>query len=189
MPICLSRSRISTAPVYVRSTSLDAAEDNAPQHRCTQQLGPSCGEGAAGLWLSGCVHRLLFPKKGSDLVLEFCLCVEAGEEGADAELELVVGGDPGQQGGQVDGMGELARREGGGARRCTCPSRRGVPRWALRPDQGPAAAADARRRLRVLVVHERAGGPKVTAPEVIAATGRSRRRAYELLRDAGTEQG
>jgi hypothetical protein len=30
--------------------------------------------------------------------------------------------------------------------------------------------------------------PRVTAAEVIAATGRSRRRAYELLRDARTEQ-
>jgi hypothetical protein len=34
--------------------------------------------------------------------------VEAGQEGADAELELVVGGDPGQLGGQLDGVGELA---------------------------------------------------------------------------------
>jgi predicted house-cleaning noncanonical NTP pyrophosphatase (MazG superfamily) len=54
--------------------------------------------------------------------------------------------------------------------------------------QGQAAAPDARRRVRVLVARERAGGPKVTAAEVIAATGRSRRRAYELLRDARTEQ-
>jgi hypothetical protein len=32
-------------------------------------------------------------------------------------------------------------------------------------------------------------GPFVTAAEVVAVTGRSRRRAYELLRDARTEQG
>jgi hypothetical protein len=32
-------------------------------------------------------------------------------------------------------------------------------------------------------------GPKVIAAEVIAVTGRSRRRAYEQLRDARTEQG
>jgi hypothetical protein len=38
---------------------------------------------------------------------------------------------------------------------------------------------------------ERAGGPAVTAAEVIAVTGRSRsrRRAYELLRDARAEEG
>src|SRR5215216_5160075 len=41
------------------------------------------------------------------------LGVEAGQEGADAELELVVGGDAGQQRGQLDVVGELARREGG----------------------------------------------------------------------------
>jgi hypothetical protein len=35
------------------------------------------------------------------------LGLEAGQEGADAELELVVGGDPGQLRGQLDGMGEL----------------------------------------------------------------------------------
>jgi hypothetical protein len=35
------------------------------------------------------------------------LGLEAGEEGADAELELVVGGDQGQQRGQLDGVGEL----------------------------------------------------------------------------------
>jgi hypothetical protein len=52
-----------------------------------------------------------------------------------------------------------------------------------------AAVPDARSRVRALVARERAGGPKVTAAEVIAATGRSRRRAYELLRDARTEQG
>jgi hypothetical protein len=52
-------------------------------------------------------------------------------------------------------------------------------------DQDPA---DARSQVRALVARERAGGPKVTAAEVIAATGRSRRRAYELLRDARTEQ-
>jgi hypothetical protein len=54
-------------------------------------------------------------------------------------------------------------------------------------DQDPAAAPDARAQVRVLVARERSGGPKVTAAEVIAATGRSRRRAYELLRDARTE--
>jgi hypothetical protein len=56
-------------------------------------------------------------------------------------------------------------------------------------DQDPATTSDARTRVRALVARERAGGPKVTAAEVIAATGRSRRRAYELLRDARTEQG
>jgi Protein of unknown function (DUF2637) len=56
-------------------------------------------------------------------------------------------------------------------------------------DQDPAAAADARQQVRALVARERTGGPKVTAAEVIAATGRSRRRAYELLRDARSEQG
>jgi hypothetical protein len=55
-------------------------------------------------------------------------------------------------------------------------------------DQDPAAALDARQRVRALVARERVGGPKVTAAEVIAVTGRSRRRAYELLRDARTEQ-
>jgi hypothetical protein len=56
-------------------------------------------------------------------------------------------------------------------------------------DQDPAAAPDARQQVRELVARERAGGPQVTAAEVIAVTGRSRRRAYELLRDARTEQG
>jgi hypothetical protein len=55
-------------------------------------------------------------------------------------------------------------------------------------DQDPSAAPDARHQVRALVARERSGGPKVTAAEVIAATGRSRRRAYELLRDARTEQ-
>ena len=55
-------------------------------------------------------------------------------------------------------------------------------------DQDPAAALEARQRVRALVARERVGGPKVTATEVIAVTGRSRRRAYELLRDARTEQ-
>jgi hypothetical protein len=56
-------------------------------------------------------------------------------------------------------------------------------------DQDTTAAADARQQVRTLVARERTGGLKVTAAEVIAATGRSRRRAYELLRDARTEQG
>jgi hypothetical protein len=55
-------------------------------------------------------------------------------------------------------------------------------------DQDPAAAPNARKQVRALVARERAGGPKVTAAEVIAVTGRSRRRAYELLRDVRTEQ-
>jgi hypothetical protein len=55
-------------------------------------------------------------------------------------------------------------------------------------DQDPAATAAARQRVRALVARERSGGPKVTAAEVIAVIGRSRRRAYELLRDARTEQ-
>jgi len=56
-------------------------------------------------------------------------------------------------------------------------------------DQDPAAASDARQQVRTLVARERSGGPTVTAGEVVAVTGRSRRRAYELLRDARTEQG
>ena len=52
---------------------------------------------------------------------------------------------------------------------------------------GPSAAPDARQQVRALVARERSGGPQVTAAEVIAVTGRSRRRAYELLRDARTE--
>ena len=54
-------------------------------------------------------------------------------------------------------------------------------------DPDPAAAPDARSQVRTLVARERAGGPTATAAEVIAVTGRSRRRAYELLRDARTE--
>jgi hypothetical protein len=54
--------------------------------------------------------------------------------------------------------------------------------------QDQAAAPDARAQVRALVARERAGGPTVTAAEVIAVTGRSRRRAYELLRDARTKQ-
>jgi hypothetical protein len=54
-------------------------------------------------------------------------------------------------------------------------------------DQDPAATLDARQLVRALVARERAGGPQVTAAEVIAVTGRSRRRAYELLRDARAE--
>jgi uncharacterized protein DUF2637 len=56
-------------------------------------------------------------------------------------------------------------------------------------DQDATAALDARTQVRALVARERTGGPAVTAPEVIAATGRSRRRAYELLRDARAEEG
>jgi hypothetical protein len=55
-------------------------------------------------------------------------------------------------------------------------------------DHDPAAAANVRQQVRALVARERSGGPKVTAAEVVAVTGRSRRRAYELLRDARTEQ-
>ena len=55
-------------------------------------------------------------------------------------------------------------------------------------DQDPAAAPDVRQQVRALVARERDGGPAVTAAEVIAVTGRSRRRAYELLRDSRTEQ-
>jgi hypothetical protein len=61
---------------------------------------------------------------------------------------------------------------------------------AVRQDRTTDADHDpakARQRVRALVARERAGGPQVTAAEVIAATGRSRRRAYELLRDARTE--
>jgi NADPH:quinone reductase-like Zn-dependent oxidoreductase len=47
--------------------------------------------------------------------------VEAGQEGADAELELVVGGDPGQQRGELDGVGELARWQGGFDRNLRAP--------------------------------------------------------------------
>jgi hypothetical protein len=55
-------------------------------------------------------------------------------------------------------------------------------------DPDPAAAPDARTQVRTLVARERAGGPTATAAEVIAVTGRSRRRAYELLRDARAEE-
>jgi hypothetical protein len=54
-------------------------------------------------------------------------------------------------------------------------------------DPDATAAPDARSQVRALVARERAGGPPVTAAEVIAVTGRSRRRAYELLRDARAE--
>jgi hypothetical protein len=47
--------------------------------------------------------------------------------------------------------------------------------------------AQARQQVGALVARERAGGPKVTAAEIVAVTLRSRRRAYELLRDARTE--
>jgi hypothetical protein len=57
----------------------------------------------------------------------------------------------------------------------------------LSADQDPSPASDARTRVRALVARERSGGPKVTAAEVVDATGRSRRRAYELLRDARAE--
>jgi hypothetical protein len=56
-------------------------------------------------------------------------------------------------------------------------------------DPDPATAPVARSQVRALVARERAGGPAVTAAEVMAATGRSRRRAYELLRDARAEEG
>jgi Protein of unknown function (DUF2637) len=55
-------------------------------------------------------------------------------------------------------------------------------------DQDASAAPDARQRVRALVARERAGGPQVTAAEVVAVTGRSRRRAYELLAAARSEQ-
>jgi hypothetical protein len=51
---------------------------------------------------------------------------------------------------------------------------------------GAAPHADPREQVRALVAREHAGGPAVTVAEVIAATGRSRRRAYELLRAART---
>jgi hypothetical protein len=80
------------------------------------------------------------------------------------------------------------------------PSRNGQhPPAALTPadsqnrttvaDPDPAAALDARSQVRALVARERSGGPTVTAAEVMAVTGRSRRRAYELLRDARAEEG
>jgi hypothetical protein len=56
-------------------------------------------------------------------------------------------------------------------------------------DPDTTTAPDARSQVRALVARERAGGPTVTAAEVIAVTGRSRRRAYELLRDARAEEG
>jgi hypothetical protein len=56
-------------------------------------------------------------------------------------------------------------------------------------DDGATAALDVRDRVRALVARERQGGPAVTAAEVIAVTGRSRRRAYELLRDARAQDG
>jgi hypothetical protein len=51
---------------------------------------------------------------------------------------------------------------------------------------GAAPHADPREQVRALVARERDGGPQVTVAEVIAVTGRSRRRAYELLRAART---
>jgi Protein of unknown function (DUF2637) len=54
-------------------------------------------------------------------------------------------------------------------------------------DPDTAAAPDVRSQVRALVARERAGGPTVTVAEVIAVTGRRRRRAYELLRDARAE--
>jgi hypothetical protein len=80
------------------------------------------------------------------------------------------------------------------------PSRNGQhPPAALTPadsqnrttdaDPDPAAALDVRSQVRALVARERDGGATVTAAEVIAVTGRSRRRAYELLRDARAEEG
>ena len=55
-------------------------------------------------------------------------------------------------------------------------------------DHDPAAAPDVRSQVRALVARERTGGPTVAVAEVIAVTGRSRRRAYELLRDARAEE-
>jgi hypothetical protein len=55
-----------------------------------------------------------------------------------------------------------------------------------RTSNGMAPHADPREQVRALVTRERHGGPPVTVAEVIAATGRSRRRAYELLRAART---
>ena len=76
---------------------------------------------------------------------------------------------------------------GNGHRTPTSPSpcRTTAPPGA---DQDPPAAADARTRVRALVARERDGGPaRSPRPRLIAVTGRSRRRAYELLRDARTE--
>jgi hypothetical protein len=42
-------------------------------------------------------------------------------------------------------------------------------------DPDPATAPDARSQVRALVARERAGGSTVTAAEVMAVTGRSRR--------------
>ena len=56
-------------------------------------------------------------------------------------------------------------------------------------DRDATTAPDARSQVRALVARERAGGPTVTAAEAIAVTGRSRRRAYELLHDARAEEG
>ena len=61
------------------------------------------------------------------------------------------------------------------------------PRRTSDADPGQVAASDVRSQVRELVARERAGGPTVTAAEVMAVTGRSRRRAYELLRDARAE--
>jgi hypothetical protein len=65
------------------------------------------------------------------------------------------------------------------------PHRSSGPQNDAKPD--PTAAPDARSQVRALVARERSGGPAVTAAEVMAVTGRSRRRAYELLRDARAE--
>ena len=53
--------------------------------------------------------RFLAPRRSRPGIPEFWLLgLEAGQEGADAELELVVGRDAGQQRGEFDVVGELA---------------------------------------------------------------------------------
>jgi hypothetical protein len=68
--------------------------------------------------------------------------LEAGDEDVDAGLELVVGGDAGQQGGQLDGVGELA-----GGRAAKKPWRRRTNSslvWGLVPARGSSRATNPR---------------------------------------------
>jgi hypothetical protein len=82
----------------------------------------------------------------------------------------------------------LDRTPSGNGHRSPAEFAPGVPQdRTADADPDATAAPDARSQVRALVARERAGGSAVTAAEVIAVTGRSRRRAYELLRDARTE--
>jgi hypothetical protein len=55
------------------------------------------------------------------------------------------------------------------------------------PDRSSGVRSPAREQVRSLVVRERSGGPRATAPEVMAATGISQSRAFELLKQVRGE--